>query len=71
MIADELNECTVHQIVTQDLNMRKVCAKMVPKNLNDYQKARRNEVSAEMLERLESEPDFLIRVITGDESRFF
>jgi hypothetical protein len=23
MIADELNECTVHQIVTQDLNMEK------------------------------------------------
>jgi hypothetical protein len=40
MIADELNinECTVHQIVTQDLNMRKVCAEMVPKNLNGNQK---------------------------------
>jgi hypothetical protein len=33
IIADKLNtnECTIHQIVTQDLNMRKVCAKMVPK----------------------------------------
>jgi hypothetical protein len=30
-----INECTVHQIVTEDLNMRKVCAEMVPKNLND------------------------------------
>jgi hypothetical protein len=35
MIADELNdnEYVLHQIVTQDLNMRKVCAKMGPKNL--------------------------------------
>jgi hypothetical protein len=59
IIADELNinEYMVHPIVTQDLNMRKVCAKMVPKNLNDDQKVRRNEVSAEMLERLETEPD--------------
>jgi hypothetical protein len=39
--------------------MRRVCAKMVLKDLNDYQKARRNKVSAEMLERLETEPDFL------------
>jgi hypothetical protein len=37
MIADELiiNECTVHEIVTQDLDKRKVCAKLVPKNLNE------------------------------------
>jgi hypothetical protein len=51
--------------------MRKVGAKMVPKNLNDDQKARRNEVSAEMLERRETKPDFLNRVITCDESWFF
>jgi hypothetical protein len=56
IITDELdiNECTVHQIVTQNLNMRKLCAKMVLKNFNDDQKARRNEVSAEMLEWLET-----------------
>jgi predicted transcriptional regulator len=73
MIADELNinECTVHKIVTQDPNMRKVCAKTLPENLNDDQKVRRNEVSAQMLERLETEPDFLIRVIKVDESWFF
>jgi hypothetical protein len=43
MIIDEINinEFTVHQIVTQDLNMRKVCAKMIPKNLNDNQKVHR------------------------------
>jgi hypothetical protein len=62
IIADELNinECTVHQIVTQDLNMRKLRAKMVP-----------NEVSAEMLERIETGPDFLTRAVTGDERWFF
>jgi hypothetical protein len=37
IIADELdiNEHTAQQIVTQDLNMRKLRAKMFPKNLND------------------------------------
>jgi hypothetical protein len=38
--------------------------------VNDDQKTRRNEVSAEMLERLENEPDFLNRVITDKESWF-
>jgi hypothetical protein len=41
------------------------------KYLNDDQKASRKEVSAEMLERLETESDFLIPAITGDESWFF
>jgi hypothetical protein len=56
MVADELNinEFTVHQIATHDLNMRKLCAKTVPKNVDDDQKAARNEVSADMLERLET-----------------
>jgi hypothetical protein len=46
------------------LNVRKLFAKMVPKNSHDDQKARWNEVSAEMLEWLETEPDFLNWVIT-------
>jgi hypothetical protein len=68
-LVPRINECTVHQIVIQDLNMRKVCAKIVKKIMND-QKARWNEVSAEMLERLKTEPYLLNRGITGDESWF-
>ena len=47
MISSELilNRFTVHQILTQDLDMRKVCAKMVPKNLTTEQKANRRDVS--------------------------
>jgi len=36
-----LNRFTVHQILTQDLFKRKVCAKMVPKKLTTEQKANR------------------------------
>jgi len=32
---------TVRKILTEDLDMRKVCAKMVPKELNEAQKQRR------------------------------
>jgi len=40
MIASELNlnHTTVHQILTQELTMRKLCAKIVPKNLTIEQK---------------------------------
>jgi hypothetical protein len=44
---------------------------MVSKNLNDDQKALRNEVVAEVLERLKTEQDFPTRVKTGKESSFF
>ena len=49
--------------------MRKVCAKMVPKNLTTEQKANRRDVCLDFLDRLEREPEFFSRVITGDESR--
>jgi len=47
--------------------MRKVCAKMVPKNLTTEQKANRRDVCLDLLGRLEREPEFFSRVITGDE----
>ena len=73
MISSELNlnGFTVHQILTQDLDMRKVCAKMVPKNLTTEQKANRRDVCLDLLDRLEREPEFFSRVITGDESWIF
>jgi len=70
MISSELNlnQFTIHQILTQDLNMKKVCAKMVPKNLTTEQKANRRDVCLDFLDRLEREPEFFSHVITGDES---
>jgi hypothetical protein len=41
---------------------------MVPKNLTDEQKENRRNICQEILDRLETEPDFMDRVITGDES---
>jgi hypothetical protein len=57
-----------YQIVAEDLNMREACAKVVSKSLYDDQKVGRKELSTEMLEQLKIEPEFLIRLITGDES---
>jgi len=54
MISSELNlnRFTVHQILTQDLDMRNVCAKTVPKNLTPEQKANRRDVCLDLLDRL-------------------
>ena len=41
---------------------------MVPVLLNDDQKERRMQVCQDIIEHLETEPDLLRRVITGDET---
>ena len=51
--------------------MRKDCAKMVPRLLNDDPKERRLQVCRDVIERLQTEPDLLRRVIIGDETWIF
>ncbi|EFN87445.1 Putative uncharacterized protein FLJ37770, partial [Harpegnathos saltator] len=62
-----LNTFTVHQILTEDLHMRKVCAKMVPKNLTTEQKNNRRNVCVDLLKRIANDHEWFSRVITGDE----
>ena len=66
-IAEQVNidRETVRKILTEDLDMRKVCAKMVPKKLTEEQKQRRVTICKDLLER---QDDILGRVITGDET---
>ena len=73
MIAEELsiNKDIVWSIITENLKMCKVCAKMVPKLLSKDQKQKRVTVCHDIIERLEDDPDLLGRVITGDESWIF
>ena len=73
MIADELgrNSNRVWRIITGDLGMRKICAKMVPRLLNEGQKEQRVQVSQDILEQLKTEPNLLKRVVTDNESWIF
>jgi len=70
MISSELNlnQFTVHQILTQDLDMKKVCTKMIPKNLTTEEKANWRDVCLDLLDRLGREPEYFSCIITGDES---
>ena len=52
-------------------SLRKICAKMVPRLLNEGQKKRCVQVCLEILEQLKTEPNLLKRVVTGNESWIF
>jgi len=69
MIAEELGlgKSSVHTILREHLDMKKVCAKIVPKLLTPEQKLRRKECCADWKTSEESD-EFFERVITGDES---
>ena len=73
MIADEqaINSEKVWRIITEDLRMRKICAKMVPRLMNREQKEWRVQVCQDILEQLETEPNLLKRVVIGHESWIF
>ena len=73
MIAEEmgLDKNAVHRILINHLHMWKICAKLVPKNLCVEQKVNWLEICHDLPRRLEIEPDFLDKVITGDESWVF
>ena len=60
-----LDRESVQQILMEELQMRKVCAKMVPKVLSADQKERRKELCSELLQRIADEPDLLKSVITS------
>ena len=58
---------TVHTIIREELKMRKIYAKLVPRVLRD-QKERRCHDSSEMVELINSDPAVLDALVTCDES---
>lgn len=59
---------SIQSILTDDLGLRRVSAKFVPKLLTFEQKNLRLEIAQDMLETVNGDPDFMNTVITGDES---
>jgi len=72
-VAEEVNldREVVRRILREELNMRKVCAKMVPKLLSDEQKERCKELCLDLLQHIENEPDLLNSIITCYETWVF
>ncbi|UYV75779.1 hypothetical protein LAZ67_13001318 [Cordylochernes scorpioides] len=67
-VAEDLNISigSCHSIFINDLGMRRVAAKFVPKLLNCDQKQHRMNIANEMLDSVRDDPNLLQRVITGD-----
>ncbi|XP_011055427.1 PREDICTED: putative uncharacterized protein FLJ37770 [Acromyrmex echinatior] len=55
-------------IVVNDLGLRRVAAKLVPKELNFMQKRDRVDIAKDMISKTESDSTFIKRIITGDET---
>lgn len=69
-IARDLNISreTARLILVNQLGMQRVAARLVPLELNFLQKQYRMQVAADMLDRANSDPTFMGRIITGDET---
>ena len=59
---------TVRTIIREELEMRKICAKFVPRVLRENQKERRCHDSREMVELINSDLVVLDALVTSDES---
>ena len=59
---------SVHSILTEDLNLRRVSAKLVPKLLTEQQKELQKEYSEDMLDLANHDREFTKTIITGDKT---
>ena len=55
-------------ILVDILGMRRVAARFVPKELNFLQRQYREQISLDMVDRANSDPTFIERIITSDET---
>ena len=60
---------TVHTIIHENLNLRRLCARWIPKMMSECQKAQRVESCQRFVQRFEREGEyFLSRIVTADET---
>jgi [histone H3]-lysine36 N-dimethyltransferase SETMAR len=70
MLSEEMgiSKDTCHNIIKINLNKKKLCSKFVPKNLTEEQKQVRVETCQDLLETSQNDPNFVKKIIAGDES---
>ncbi|GBM21364.1 Putative uncharacterized protein FLJ37770 [Araneus ventricosus] len=70
MIAEELKISldSVSNIIHENLQKRKICARCVLHKLSDEQKQHRKETSGDFIDACDRNPQFLETILTGDES---
>ena len=71
-VADELgiSKTLLHEIISDDLGMKKVCTKWIPKLFISLQRATRVDCYEEFLKNCNQDPTgFFSRIVTKDETR--
>ena len=63
-----IQETTVFEILTQDLDMKHIVAKIIPQLLRPEQKEHHAAVANDLIQTATNEPDFLQKVITLKET---
>ncbi|XP_039602163.1 histone-lysine N-methyltransferase SETMAR-like [Polypterus senegalus] len=72
ILAPEVSRSTIHRILTEKLQYRKVCARWVPRMLIEHHKWQRVDSSCEFLCHYANEKDnFLDSIVTGDKTWVF
>ena len=64
----DVNVGTIHTIIREELKMRKICVKFVPRVLREDQKERHCHDNREMVELINSDLAVLDALVTCDES---
>ena len=67
----DLSHDTIQRIISDHLNLRKITARYVPKQLTDFQRFERVRICQENLAKFESDAWQLCDVVTGDEFWFY
>ncbi|XP_050538772.1 protein GVQW3-like [Daktulosphaira vitifoliae] len=62
---------SVSKILVKNLNMKKVCAKMIPKNLTIDRKFNRKKICSDTLKIIKDDPSFINNIITCNETWSF
>lgn len=63
-----VSRSSCHRVISQDLGLRRISAKMVPRLLTAEQRQARVEMCQEIRRQLEEDAGLLSKVITGDET---
>ncbi|CAF5132151.1 unnamed protein product, partial [Rotaria sp. Silwood1] len=66
-----LSHGTIQRIITDHLNLKKITARYIPKDLTDFQRAERVQIYQQNLAKFQEGTWRLCDVITGDESWFY
>lgn len=66
-----MSKDSIHRILIDHLNLRKVCARFVPHKLTDYEKSLRIQHCKDLIKESRKDPNFKYSIVTGDETWCF